>query len=50
MVELVHRLQTARLAREVSPYDDITLNVVSTSAAEPRRPGPRRRDHVSSLA
>jgi hypothetical protein len=30
----IARLQAARLAREVSPYDDITLNVVSIEEAE----------------
>ncbi len=30
----IARLQQARLAREASPYDDITVNVVSTEEAE----------------
>ena len=28
------RLQTSRLAREASPYDDITVNVVSIEEGE----------------
>ena len=30
----IHRLQANRLAREASPYDDITVNVVSLEEAE----------------
>lgn len=30
----IARLQTARLAREASPYDDITVNAVSLAEAE----------------